>query len=84
MDTLLCVLVFVIDSNKKIRLILTYPASTGRNFTELLRVIDSLQMTDKTQVHPRKLEARRRRDHRAVAPRRSRTQAPVSCRVTKP
>ena len=42
--------VFVIDSNKKIRLMLTYPASTGRNFTELLRVIDSLQLTDKYKV----------------------------------
>jgi alkyl hydroperoxide reductase subunit AhpC len=38
--------VFVIDNNKKLRLTLTYPASTGRNFDELLRVIDSLQMTD--------------------------------------
>ncbi|MHC4976432.1 MAG: peroxiredoxin [Planctomycetota bacterium] len=38
--------VFIIDSNKKIRLILTYPASTGRNFDEILRVIDSLQLTD--------------------------------------
>jgi thioredoxin-dependent peroxiredoxin len=38
--------VFVIDPNKKIRLTLTYPASTGRNFNELLRVIDSLQLTE--------------------------------------
>ena len=38
--------VFVIDPQKKIRLTLTYPASTGRNFDELLRVIDSLQLTD--------------------------------------
>lgn len=38
--------VFVIDPHKKIRLILTYPASTGRNFNELLRVIDSLQLTE--------------------------------------
>ncbi len=38
--------VFIIDSNKKVRLILTYPASTGRNFDEILRVIDSLQLTD--------------------------------------
>jgi len=38
--------VFVIDNNKKLRLTLTYPASTGRNFDELLRVIDSLQLTD--------------------------------------
>ena len=37
--------VFVIDDNKKVKLIITYPASTGRNFEELLRVIDSLQLT---------------------------------------
>ncbi len=49
-DTFTVRSVFVIDPNKKIRLILTYPASTGRNFTELLRVIDSLQLTDKYKV----------------------------------
>jgi thioredoxin-dependent peroxiredoxin len=38
--------VFIIDPNKKLRLTLTYPASTGRNFAEILRVIDSLQLTD--------------------------------------
>lgn len=37
--------VFIIGSDKKIKLILTYPASTGRNFDEILRVIDSLQLT---------------------------------------
>lgn len=37
--------VFVIGSDKKVKLMLTYPASTGRNFDELLRVIDSLQLT---------------------------------------
>ncbi|MEQ9499160.1 MAG: peroxiredoxin [Deltaproteobacteria bacterium] len=38
--------VFIVDPNKKLRLTLTYPASTGRNFDELLRVIDSLQLTE--------------------------------------
>jgi alkyl hydroperoxide reductase subunit AhpC len=42
--------VFVIDPNKKVRLILTYPPSAGRNFDEVLRVIDSLQLTDKQKV----------------------------------
>ena len=42
--------VFVIDPNKKVRLTLSYPASAGRNFQEILRVIDSLQLTDKFKV----------------------------------
>lgn len=44
-DTFTVRSVFVIDPNKKVKLTLTYPASTGRNFDELLRVIDSLQLT---------------------------------------
>jgi alkyl hydroperoxide reductase subunit AhpC len=42
--------VFIIDPNKAIRTTLTYPASTGRNFDEILRVIDSLQLTDSHKV----------------------------------
>jgi len=42
--------VFIIGPDKKIKLTLTYPASTGRNFDEILRVIDSLQLTSNYQV----------------------------------
>jgi thioredoxin-dependent peroxiredoxin len=42
--------VFIIDNHQKLRLSITYPASTGRNFDELLRVIDSLQLTDNYSV----------------------------------
>lgn len=40
----------IIDPQKKVRLMITYPASTGRNFNEILRVIDSLQLTDQYKV----------------------------------
>lgn len=49
-DTLTVRSLFIIDPNKKVRLIITYPASTGRNFNEILRVIDSLQLTDNHKV----------------------------------
>lgn len=49
-DTLTVRSVFIIDPNKKVKLTITYPASTGRNFAEILRVIDSLQLTADYQV----------------------------------
>ncbi len=49
-DTLTVRSVFVVGPDKKVKLVLTYPASTGRNFDELLRVIDSLQLTAQHSV----------------------------------
>lgn len=49
-DTMTVRSVFVIGPDKKIKLMITYPASTGRNFDEILRCLDSLQLTAKYQV----------------------------------
>ena len=49
-DTMTVRSVFVIGPDKKVKLMITYPASTGRNFDEILRVIDSLQLTAKYKV----------------------------------
>jgi alkyl hydroperoxide reductase subunit AhpC len=49
-DTLTVRSVFIIGPDKKVKLNITYPASTGRNFNEILRVIDSLQLTAKHKV----------------------------------
>ena len=50
LDTMTVRSIFVIDPNKKLRLTLTYPAATGRNFDELIRTLDPLQLTDKHKV----------------------------------
>ena len=49
-DTLTVRSVFIVGPDKKVKLNITYPASTGRNFNEILRVIDSLQLTAKHKV----------------------------------
>lgn len=49
-DTFTVRSVFIIDPQKKVRLTMCYPASTGRNFNEILRVIDSIQLTDSNSV----------------------------------
>ena len=47
--------VFLIDPDKKIRMMLTYPMTTGRNFDEILRVLDSIQLSSKKKIATLKL-----------------------------
>ena len=57
--------VFIIGPDKKIKATLTYPMTTGRNFAEILRLLDSVQLTAHEQVAtPGQLAERRGRDHR--------------------
>ena len=55
--------VFLIGPDKKIKLMLAYPMSTGRNFDEVLRVLDSIQLTASQGRDSGELEVRRRCDH---------------------
>ena len=65
--------VFIIGPDKKIKLMLTYPMTTGRNFDEILRVLDSMQLTAEAQGGDAgELEAGRGRDHRRLGLRRGR------------
>ena len=76
-DTLTVRSVFIIGPDKKVKLTLTYPASTGRNVDEIIRVLDSLQLTaDYSVATPGQLDRRRRCHHRPGGQRRRR-QGPV-------
>jgi alkyl hydroperoxide reductase subunit AhpC len=75
--------VFVVDPKKKIRLMITYPQTTGRNFDEILRVIDSLQLTDAHRVATPVNWPGRRRHHRPRRHRR-RSQAEIPERLARP
>ena len=80
-DTLTVRSVFVVDNNKKIRLMITYPASTGRNFQEILRAIDSLQLTDKYQSRRRPTGRMAGLHHRAGAAGRESAERKISERL---
>ncbi len=68
--------VYVIGPDKKIKLLLAYPMTTGRNFDEILRVLDSMQLTGQAQGRDAsELEARRRRHHCGLSQRRRRQDA---------
>jgi len=62
--------VFIIAPDKKIKLILMYPMTTGRNFDELLRALDSIQLTAKHKVATPRTGSRAGRDHRRLCQRR--------------
>jgi Peroxiredoxin len=84
-DTFTVRSVFVIGPDKKVKLTLTYPASTGRNFAELLRVIDSLQLTSKYSVATPVTGRRRRLHHRpSISDEEAKTKFPAGWRAEKP
>ena len=58
--------VFIISPSKRVELILSYPAYVGRNFDEILRIVDALQLSTKYRVRPGQLAPRRR--HGGVSP----------------
>ena len=73
--------VFIIDPANKVRLSLTYPKSVGRNFDEILRAVDALQLTDSGPSRRRPTGARARR---SSSPRRCRRPTPASASATTP